>query len=129
MARRKKTDDPSTVTALAALVENGLSRTDAGRVVGLTKKQVDEALDSAKLEIGANAAEYARLHLEGVRNAAAKGKTAGIEWALERLGVVKAPEVTPTNAGGGPVIKIGIMLPGLANQPAITTTVEGEKVE
>jgi hypothetical protein len=126
---RRKNLDSNTTAALAAMTDQGLNRTEAGRVLGLSKAQVDRALDEAKLLIGANAAEYASLHLEAARAAALKGKSAPMEWALERLNVVKAPEVQAPTGGGGPVINIGIMLPGLSSPPQVQLPSECVNVE
>lgn len=124
-ARTKKVEQTA---ALVALTENGLSRKDAGRVLGLTKVQVDAALDDTRLELAARAHEYAELHLEASREAAKKGRAEPMQWALERLGVVKPPETAPA-PGGGTVIKIGIALPGLAPEASSVITVEAQKTE
>jgi len=119
--RRTKASEPSTTAALVALTENGLSRTDAGRALGLRKEQVDAALDEAKLEMQARAADYARLHMVASEKAAEKGKAEPMQWALERLGVVQPAPVAQAGPQGGTTIKIGILLPGLSER-AITAT-------
>lgn len=121
-ARRRKKNDPSTTAALVALTENGLDRKDAGRVLGLTKVQVDRALDDARLELHARASEYATLHLEASREAAKKGKAEPMQWALERIGVVK-PVEHEVGAKTGPIINIGIALPGLSADAGKAITV------
>jgi hypothetical protein len=119
--------------ALVAMTENGLSRQDAGRALGLTKAQVVERLDSTRLELMARASEYADLHLVATKNAAEKGRAEPAQWALERIGVVKPAEPEPGAGGrGGVTIKIGIALPGLASGAAgqvITVTPDAVTTE
>jgi len=104
--------------ALVAMTNQGLSRKDAGRVLGLTKAKVDEVLDGAKLELAARAREYVDLHLQAARVAAEKGKAEPSQWMLERTGVVSsAPAPQPGQQGGTKII-IGINLPGLAPDAA-----------
>jgi len=124
---RRKKKGPEATAALVALTENGMTRKDAGRVLGLSKAQVDAALDEAKLELQARAAEYARLHIQAATVAAEKGKAEPAQWALERLGVVQPPAPQPVQSGGGTVIKIGIALPGLSHAAGqiITVTPDG----
>lgn len=114
-AKRKRVT-PETTAALVALTEQGLSRSDAGKALGLSSDQVKRALDETKLELQARASEYARLHLEASRVAAEKGKAEPMQWALERIGVVQPPTPQPQQQGGGTVIKIGIALPGLSGR-------------
>lgn len=122
--KKRRALTTETTAALVALTENGLSRSDAAKALGLQKAQVDRALDEARLEIQARAAEYARLHLEASRVAAEKGKAEPMQWALERLGVVEQPKPVEHPGGGSTVIKIGIALPGLSGQAltAVQTT-------
>jgi hypothetical protein len=115
--------------ALVAMTENGLSRSDAGKALGLTKAQVDERLDTTRLELMARASEYADLHLLAAKNAAERGKAEPAQWALERIGVVKPPEPDQGDRGrGGTVIKIGIALPGLSAAAGQVITVTPDAV-
>ena len=115
--------------ALIAMTENGLSRADAGKALGLSKAKVDEMLDTTRLELMARASEYADLHLIAAKNAAEKGKAEPAQWALERIGVVKPPEPEQGDRGrGGTVIKIGIALPGLSASAGQVITVTPDAV-
>ena len=114
--------------ALVAMTENGLSRVDAGRALGLTKARVDEILDSTRLELMARASEYADLHLIAAKAAAEKGKAEPAQWALERIGVVKPAEPDPGQGRGGTIIKIGIALPGLPSGSGQVITVTPDAV-
>lgn len=123
--RRKK--QIRQTTALVALTESGMSRRDASKLLKIDKERVNELLDDTHLEMVARAHEYADLHLAAARKAAESGKAEPAQWALERLGVVKAPESTPP-AGGGTTIKIGIALPGLAPSAGQIITVTPDAV-
>lgn len=114
--------------ALIALTENGLDRADAGRALGLTKKQVDERLDESRLQLAARAREYVDLHLAASKVAAEKGKAEPMQWALERIGVVAPPAAPAPGGGGGTIIKIGIALPGLAPGAGQVITVTPDAV-
>jgi hypothetical protein len=109
--------------AAVALAKTGeLSPADVANALQLPVKQVKELLDEARAVIDANAVEYARLHFQAAQNAALKGRSGPMEWALERLGVVKPPQ--PENTGPkGMVIKIGIVLPGLGSGATLATEV------
>lgn len=113
MAGRKKVKDQvEQAAALVAMTDQGLSRKDAGRVLGLTKATVDEILDGTALELKARAREYLDIHLAAARVAAEKGRAEPAQWALERAGVVQPQPVAAPS--GGTNIMIGIRLPGLA---------------
>lgn len=127
--RKTKEKQIEETAALMALTGQGLSRADAGRALGLTKKQVDERLDEAKLELAARAKEYVDLHLVASKAAAERGKAEPMQWALERIGVVQPPAAAPpSGGGGGTVIKIGIALPGLAPGAGQVITVTPDAV-
>lgn len=128
-ASKKRPSKVEQTAALVALTENGMTRKDAGRVLGLSKAQVDAALDEARLEIQARAAEYARLHLQASVVAAEKGKAEPMQWALERLGVVQPPVVAQGGQQGGVKVMIGINLPGLSKDAGQVITVTPEEKE
>lgn len=128
MGRARTQDRAQKTAALVAMTEQGLSRQDAGRILGMTKAQVDAALDEARLELQANAAEYARLHMRAALAAAEKGKAEPAQWALERLGVVQPPAVSASQ-GGNTIIQIGIKLPGLSPDAGQVIEVSGESVQ
>jgi hypothetical protein len=127
--RKRKKVDTTTTQALLAMTENGLSRKDAGRVLGLSKQQVDKALDDTRLEMAARASEYADIHFAAAKVAAEKGRAEPAQWALERLGVVQPEQTAAPAVAAGPVIKIGIMLPGLPGQMPQVIKVEDGHVE
>jgi hypothetical protein len=117
--RSKRGTATSDKVAIAALSEQGLSTADISKALAIPKSTVKEVVEEASLIVEANAAEYARIHMVAAKNAAEKGRAEPAQWALERLGVVQpAPAPQAPQGSGGPVIKIGILLPGLSQETA-----------
>lgn len=126
--RERKTPDRHTsgsrldvaerVTA-AKMHDAGEPIAQIARTLGRTPATVRRAIADARSVLDGNAGEYARLHLQAAKTAARKGRSAPMEWALERLGVVEPPK---TAADSGPKfsVRIGVMLPGLPGQSATT---------
>lgn len=77
---------------------------------------VEKIADKVRAFMQANQPEYARLHLEATRVAAAKGDAKPAEWALTNIRTGDNPIVSPPKdggGGGGIKVMIGVQIGGL----------------
>lgn len=93
----------------------------------LTVAQLEHTRDTARKFLASKQLEYAQMHLEGARNAAAKGDTRPAEWALthvktEGKTAVDPPVKDTAGAGQGLKVFLGINIGGLP-QEAVTAEI------
>lgn len=83
-------------------------------------RAVREVIKAARATLASRAQAYVDLHLEAAANAARKGKSAPIEWALERITeggerIVDPPKGAAISQGA---VSIGIMVGGIPQRRA-----------
>ncbi len=79
-----------------------------------------------------NMPEYAELHMEAARNAAAEGDSKPAEWALQHVKMTGKPVVDPpqkADTGAGVKIFLGIKVGGIPEQAIQAIAIEGEKID